>query len=58
MRSRLMFGMNGLNSKDRARILGFLMEANSMRGVSRLAGVTIKTKLLMDVGTVCRESQN
>ncbi len=52
--------MNRLDIKDRARILGLLVEGNSMRATSRLADVSINTvtKLLVDVGTACSEYQD
>lgn len=55
-----MFIMNRLNIQDRARILGLLVEGNSMRATSRLTGVSINTvtKLLVDVGTACSEYQD
>ncbi len=55
-----MFIMNRLDIKDRARILGLLVEGNSMRATSRLADVSINTvtKLLVDVGTACSEYQD
>jgi len=53
-------GMNRLNLKDRARILGCLVEGNSMRATSRMCDVSINTvtKLLVDVGTACDLYQN
>jgi IS1 family transposase len=59
-RSSIMFIMNRLDIKDRARILGLLVEGNSMRATSRLADVSINTvtKLLVDVGTACSEYQD
>ncbi len=55
-----MFIMNRLSIQDRARILGLLVEGNSMRAASRLADVSINTvtKLLVDVGTACAEYQD
>jgi len=55
-----MFIMNRLSLQDRARILGLLVEGNSMRAASRLADVSINTvtKLLVDVGTACAEYQD
>lgn len=52
--------MNRLSLQDRARILGLLVEGNSMRAASRMADVSINTvtKLLVDVGTACGEYQN
>jgi IS1 family transposase len=47
--------MNRLPVAKRAQMLQMLCEGNSMRSVSRLAGVSINTvsKLLVDAGTVC-----
>ncbi len=52
--------MNRLSLQARARILALLVEGNSMRAASRLAGVSINTvtKLLVDVGTACSEYQD
>jgi IS1 family transposase len=52
--------MNRLSLKDRAQILGFLVEGNSMRAASRMADVSINTvtKLLVDVGTACAAYQD
>ncbi len=49
--------MNKLPIEKRAQILGLLVEGNSMRAASRLTGCSINTvtKLLIDVGTACRE---
>ena len=55
-----MFNMNRLSLQDRARILGFLVEGNSLRAASRMADVSINTvtKLLVDVGTACADYQD
>lgn len=55
-----MFIMNRLSLQDRAKILGLLVEGNSMRAVTRLTGNSINTvtKLLVDVGQACSEFQN
>lgn len=52
--------MNRLSIQDRARILGCLVEGNSMRATSRMCDVSINTvtKLLVEVGTACIEYQN
>lgn len=52
--------MNRLSIQERARILGCLVEGNSMRATSRLCGVSINTvtKLLVEVGTACNEYQD
>ncbi|MDD4882191.1 MAG: IS1 family transposase [Gallionellaceae bacterium] len=49
--------MNRLPIEMRAQILRLLVEGNSMRATSRIADVSINTvtKLLVDVGTACRE---
>lgn len=59
-RSSIIFIMNRLSLQDRARILGLLVEGNSMRAASRLAGVSINTvtKLLVDVGFACEQFQD
>lgn len=59
-RSSIRFNMNRLSLQARARILALLVEGNSMRAASRLAGVSINTvtKLLVDVGTACSEYQD
>jgi len=48
-------GVNKLDTKTRAQILGMLVEGNSMRSVSRLTGVSINTvsTLLVRAGQVC-----
>ena len=50
-----MFSMNRLDSKTRAQILHMLVEGNSLRATSRMAGVSINTvtKLLVDAGRAC-----
>src|SRR5579859_7170798 len=55
-----MFSMNRLSLQDRARILGCLVEGNSMRATSRMCDVSINTvtKLLVDVGAACDMYQN
>lgn len=52
--------MNRLSLEDRARILGLLVEGNSLRAVTCLAGRSINTvtKLLGDLGTACAIYQN
>lgn len=47
--------MNKLSIEKRAQITGMLVEGNSMRAVSRMAGCSINTvtKLLVDVGQAC-----
>ena len=47
--------MNRMSLKDRAQILGLLVEGNSLRSITRITGKSINTvtKLLVDVGTAC-----
>ena len=55
-----MFSMNRLSTEKRAAILGMLVEGNSVRATSRMAGVAINTvqKLLLDVGEACATYQD
>lgn len=55
-----MFSMNRLPIEERARIVGMLIEGNSLRAVTRMADVSINTvtKLLVDVGSACAEYQD
>lgn len=52
--------MNRMSIKERAKILGLLVEGMSLRAVSRVADCSINTvtKLLVDVGTACAEYQD
>src|SRR5438552_13571828 len=52
--------MNRLPIEDRARIIGMLIEGNSLRASSRLADVSINTmtKLLVDVGSASADYQD
>jgi IS1 family transposase/lambda repressor-like predicted transcriptional regulator len=52
--------MNKLDSKRRTQIIAALVEGNSIRATSRMAGVSKDTvlKLLVDVGKVCAEYQD
>ncbi len=52
--------MNRLSLNDRARILGCLVEGNSMRATTRMCGVSLNTvsKLLIEVGAACDLYQN
>ncbi len=52
--------MNRLSLQDRARILGCLVEGNSLRYTTRMIGCSINTvtELLVDVGTACGLYQN
>src|ERR1700736_2607063 len=45
--------MNRLSVSDRAKILGMMVEGNSLRSISRMADVSINTvtKLLVDIGS-------
>ena len=47
--------MNRLPIETRAKILGLLVEGNSLRAITRLTGASINTvtKLLVDLGTAC-----
>ena len=47
--------MNRLSLQDRARIVGCLIEGNSLRSTTRMVGCSINTvtKLLVDLGTAC-----
>src|ERR1700704_293391 len=55
-----MFSMNRLPVEKRAQILSMLVEGNSLRATTRMAGVSINTvsKLLTDVGEACAEYQD
>ncbi len=52
--------MNRLSLERRAQIIGLLVEGNSLRSTSRIAGVSINTvtKLLLDVGEACTAYQD
>ncbi len=52
--------MNRLSIERRARIIGCLVEGNSLRATARMTDTAINTvvKLLVDVGKVCAEYQN
>jgi hypothetical protein len=52
--------MNRLSLQDRAKILGCLVEGNSLRATTRMCGVSINTvtKLMVDLGTACEVYQN
>ena len=49
--------MNRLSTEKRAQILSMLVEGNSLRATSRMAGCSFNTmsKLLLDVGEACAE---
>jgi IS1 family transposase len=55
-----MFSMNRLSTEKRAAILGMLVEGNSLRATTRMAGVSINTvsKLLTDIGEACTVYQD
>src|SRR5258706_10569691 len=59
-RSSILSFMNRLNVNDRARILGCLVEGNSIRATCRMTGAAKGTviKLLADVGAACGEYHN
>ncbi|HEY1536415.1 MAG TPA: IS1 family transposase, partial [Polyangiaceae bacterium] len=59
-RSRIIFSMNRLSTERRAQILGMLVEGNSLRSTTRMAGCSINTvsKLLLDIGAVCAAYQD
>lgn len=52
--------MNRLSTEKRAQVLSMLVEGNSVRATSRMAGVAINTvqKLLLDVGEACAAYQD
>ena len=52
--------MNKLTNTKRAQIIGMLVEGNSLRATSRMAGVSLNTvtKLLVDVGGACSAYQD
>src|ERR1700758_4266118 len=53
-------GMNRLSIADRAKILGMLVEGNSLRSCARMADVSVITvmKLLVDLGRACEQFHN
>jgi hypothetical protein len=55
-----MFSMNRLSTEKRAAILGMLVEGNSLRATTRMAGCSINTvsKLLLDIGDACTGFQD
>ena len=55
-----MFSMNRLSIEKRAQILSMLVEGNSLRATTRMAGCSINTvsKLLLDVGEACTAYQD
>jgi IS1 family transposase len=59
-RSGIIVSMNRLSTEKRAQVLSMLVEGNSVRATSRMAGVAINTvqKLLLDVGEACATYQD
>jgi IS1 family transposase len=55
-----MVNMNRLTTAERARVIGALVEGNSIRATVRMTGVAKNTiaKLLVDLGSACYEYQN
>jgi hypothetical protein len=55
-----MFSINRLSTEKRAQVLSMLVEGNSVRATSRMAGVAINTvqKLLLDIGDACAAYQD
>jgi IS1 family transposase len=55
-----MVTINRLSTKDRARIIGCLVEGNSIRGTVRMTGAAKNTvvKLLADLGEACADYQD
>jgi len=55
-----MFSMNRLSIEERARIIGMLIEGNSLRAITRMTGCSINTvtKLLVDAGTASADYQD
>lgn len=55
-----MLSMNRLSVERRAQLLSMLVEGNSLRATSRMAGCSINTvsKLLLDVGEACAAYQD
>lgn len=56
----IMVSMNILTKEQRIRVIGALVEGNSIRSTVRMTGVAKNTivKLLADVGNACREYQD
>ena len=52
--------MNQLSIENKAKIIGLLVEGNSMRSITRLVGCSINTvtKLLIEVGAACNQYQH
>lgn len=61
MTGRCIFNdMNRLSLADRAKILGMLVEGNSLRSCARMADVSLNTvtKLVVDFGQACEQFHN
>src|SRR5207248_9908191 len=56
----IMVTMNRLSTEERARIVGCLVEGNSIRATVRMTGAAKNTitKLLSDLGSACSEYQD
>jgi IS1 family transposase len=52
--------MNKLDNATRSRVIGCLVEGNSIRSTVRMTGISMPTilKLLAEIGEVCREYQD
>ncbi len=52
--------MNRLSTEKRAQVLSMMVEGNSVRATSRMAGVAINTvqKLMLDIGEACTNFQD
>lgn len=52
--------MNKKSVQEKAKMIGMLVEGNSLRAISRMADCSINTvtKLLVDIGTACAEFQD
>jgi hypothetical protein len=52
--------MNKLNTSERAQVIRWLVDGNSIRATERITGVTKKAiiRLLVQVGEACRKYQN
>jgi hypothetical protein len=56
----MMVSMNRLSTEQRARIIGCLVEGNSIRATVRMTGAAKNTvtKLLLDLGEACSAYQD
>src|SRR5690349_8987458 len=59
-RSSIMVSMNRLSTRERARVVGALVEGSSIRATVRLTGAAKNTvtKLLVDLGAACLDYQD